>query len=105
MEKETAIQLVAKEVDLVLRGNEHALWLEELAEKINALLLADFGKLINILYRMDVSEAKLKQLLKDNPNEDAGKIIALLMIERQAEKIKSREQFGKRDDVSEDEKW
>ena len=55
---------------------------------------------------MDVSEIKLKQLLKDNSGTDAGLIIADLMIERQAEKIKSREQYSKRDEnISDDEKW
>ncbi len=66
----------------------------------------DFQKLVSILYRMDVSETKLKQLLTDNPGADAGIIIADLMIERQAEKIKSREQYSKRDEnISDDEKW
>jgi hypothetical protein len=55
---------------------------------------------------MDISETKLKQLLQDNPGTNAGIIIAELMIERQAEKIKSRQQYGKRDEnISDDEKW
>ena len=77
-----------------------------LGDKINSLIKDDFNLLIQILYRIDVNEARLKQVLKDNPNEDAGKIIAALLIERQLQKINIREQFKrKNDNFSEDEKW
>jgi hypothetical protein len=107
MEETLAIQLAAKEIELSLHTQDAALWMEQLVEKINNLITADFSKLINILYRMDVSETKLKQLLKDKPAEDAARIIAELMIERQTEKIKSRQQFNQRDNnnIDENEKW
>jgi len=77
-----------------------------LGEKINSLIKDDFNLLIQILYRIDVNEARLKQVLKDNPNEDAGKIIAALLIERQLQKINTKEQFKrKNDNFFEDEKW
>ena len=77
-----------------------------LAERINYLIANDFTQLVQILYRIDVSEPKLKSLLKQHPNADAGRIIAALVIERQLEKIKSREQFRKADDnINEDERW
>jgi hypothetical protein len=101
-----AIQLAAKEIGLVLQTSDPAHWINQLAEKINHLLINDFDKLISILYRVDVSEKKLKQLLKDNPGEDAGKLIATLLIERQKEKIKSRQQFRQQDEnIDESEKW
>ena len=77
-----------------------------LGEKINSLIKDDFNLLIQILYRIDVNETRLKQVLKDNLNEDAGKIIASLLIERQLQKINTQEQFKrKNDNFSEDEKW
>ena len=77
-----------------------------LAEKINALIKDDFNLLIQILYRIDVNETRLKQVLKGNPNEDAGKIIAALLIERQLQKINTREQFKrKNDNFFDEEKW
>lgn len=77
-----------------------------LAEKINELIKNDFNHLVQILYRIDVNEARLKQVLKDNPNEDAGKIITQLIIERQQQKIISRNEFNKKDDrIDEDEMW
>jgi hypothetical protein len=73
---------------------------------VNDLIQSDFEKLVSLLYRIDVSESKLTYLLKENPGEDAGRIIADLIIERQLQKIKSRQQHSKRDDnITEDEKW
>jgi hypothetical protein len=77
-----------------------------LAEKINTLIKNDFNLLVQILYRVDVNEARLKQLLKDNASEDAGKIIGALLVERQLQKINTRKQFTRRDDTfSEEERW
>jgi hypothetical protein len=106
MNTDSAIQSAGKEMDIIFKKGSAIEWMEELASKINSLLTSDFNKLVSILYRMDVSEKKLKQLLQDNPATDAGKLIAELMIEREAEKIKSRKEFKQRDrNIDEDEKW
>lgn len=77
-----------------------------LAEHINYLIQNDFQKLVFVLYRVDVNESKLKTLLQENRKEDAGNIIATLIIERQLQKIKSRKEYRqKNDDIKEDEKW
>jgi hypothetical protein len=48
----------------------------------------------------------LKQLLNENPETNAAFIITDLMIERQEQKIISRQQFKKKDEnISDDEKW
>ncbi|HJS55236.1 MAG TPA: hypothetical protein VJ765_11860 [Chitinophagaceae bacterium] len=79
---------------------------EELASRINRLIESDFNKLISILYRVDVNESRLKHLLKENPGVNAADILADLVIERQLEKIRSRQQFSNRDkNISDDEKW
>ncbi|RYZ50338.1 MAG: hypothetical protein EOP49_14165, partial [Sphingobacteriales bacterium] len=93
MESEESILSTAAELGLALKEREEDLRLEELAARVNSLLVGQFDKLIAILYRMDVSDVKLKQLLKDHPGEDAGMIVAKLMVERQAQKIRSRAQF------------
>jgi nucleotidyltransferase/DNA polymerase involved in DNA repair len=78
----------------------------QLSTYINTLIKDDFDKLITYLYRIDVNEQKLKSLLQQNPNEDAGNIIATLIIERQQEKIKTRKQFSQRgNSFGEEEKW
>ena len=78
----------------------------QLSDYINQLIKNDFDKLIAYLYRIDVNEEKLKTLLQQNPGEDAGNIIATLIIERQEQKIKFRKQFSQqKNDFDEEEKW
>ena len=77
-----------------------------LAAHINHLINHDFEKLVFYLYRIDVNESKMKQLLDRQEGENAACLIADLIIERQSEKIKSRQQFRQRgNDIEEDEKW
>ncbi len=78
---------------------------EHLANAINELIKNDFSKLVQLLYRIDVSEAKLKYILQTHPNEDAGKLIAEVVIERLAATKKAREMFStpKADDSIDDE--
>lgn len=78
---------------------------EQLSSHINYLIQSDFQKLVSILYRVDVSESKLKLLLKETPGYDAANIIADLIIERQLQKIKSRQEHRNDENISDDEKW
>lgn len=78
---------------------------QELAAFVNNLINTNFEKLVSLLYRIDVSEIKLKELLKNNEDKNAGEIIAALIIERQQQKIKSKRLFSRDDDISEEEKW
>jgi hypothetical protein len=66
-----------------------------LAERINTMITADFNRLISLLYRIDVSETKLKQLLKENAGSDAGLLIARLILERQWQKIETTRKFSR----------
>jgi hypothetical protein len=78
----------------------------QLAEHINHLIKNNFEQLVNLLYRIDVSEAKIKSLLQHNPGQDSAAIIASLIIERQLEKIKTRRQYSQwKSDFDEEEKW
>lgn len=81
-------------------------WLTALSLRINDLIQHDFPKLVSLLYRLDINESGLKQLLKAYPNADAGKIIGELIIERQLQKIKSREAYRQDNaEIDENEKW
>ena len=100
------LQQIARNLGLELASKDFDANRLKLAEYINEMLLAGFDQLVNILYRMDVSEKKLRQLLQENPGTDAGLIIADLMIEREGQKIKSRRQSNQRDNnIDENEKW
>jgi hypothetical protein len=78
-----------------------------LSAYINQLIQNDFQKLVQLLYRIDVNEIKLRQVLKENPDKDAAPIISNLIIERQIQKIKSREQSGQlnSDETNDNERW
>ena len=71
----------------------------DLETAINELIKNDFSKLLQLLYRIDVSEAKLKNILQAHPNEDAGKLIAQVILERLAATKKAREMFSKPKDA------
>ena len=80
---------------------------QKLSDHINDLININFEKLVQLLYRLDIDEIKLKKTLQEYPNQDAGKMIAALIIERYLQKIKSRQQFrqGNDNDTDENEKW
>jgi len=78
----------------------------QLAAKINILIQRDFGALVQLLYRIDVSETRLRRLLDENSGEDAGLLIAQLIMERQWQKIESRRRYRQDDaGASDEERW
>lgn len=76
-----------------------------LKEEVNRLINEDFNKLVQILYRIDVPEKKLRQVLSDNPSTDAADIIAKMIMERQMEKARLRAAFKTNRDIPDDERW
>ena len=79
---------------------------EELIFLINELINKDFQSLIQLLYRIDVNENKIRLYLHENSDKDSASIIADLIIERQLQKIESRKKFNQKNDAGDDEeKW
>jgi len=79
---------------------------KNLSASINDLINHGFERLVQLLYRLDIDETKLKKTLHDHPQHNAGEMIADLIIERQLQKIRSRQQFNQQDsDIDENEKW
>ncbi len=76
-----------------------------LAAYINQLIIHQFNELVYLLYRVDVSEQKLKILLKEYAGVKAGDMIASLIIERQLQKIKSRKESQQNNDINEEDRW
>jgi hypothetical protein len=102
MNEQLAINRIADDLGLPANSGER---FNLLVAHINELLERDFATLLNLLYRVDVNEEKLKSLLRSNPETDAALLIARLLIERQIEKLKSKEPSKNSDDIPEDEKW
>jgi hypothetical protein len=98
-----ALQLAAKDLGLT---TDKSFDRQLLVDQINKMLQHDFEKLVSTLYRIDVDETKLRLLLDRNTGQDSAEIITDLVIERQVQKIKSREQFrGTNENISDDDKW
>ena len=102
MDKE-AWQLAAKDLGLAAdKPYDRQL----LVAQIEKMLQHDFEKLVSLLYRIDVDETKLRLLLKQRAGQDSAEVITDLIIERQLQKIKSREEYrGTSNNISEEEKW
>jgi hypothetical protein len=78
---------------------------EELIHLINELINKDFYALIQLLYRIDVNEKKIRLYLNENSVNDSAPVLADLIIERQIEKIESRKKFTQKNKIEDDEKW
>ena len=78
---------------------------KSLSAHINYLINHDFEKLVFHLYRIDVNESKMKELLALQEGKNTANLIAELIIERQLQKIKSRKDSKTNKDIADDEKW
>jgi len=75
-----------------------------LAQHISYLITHDFNKLVALLYRIDISERLLKINL-ETEERDAGAIIAEMIIERQIQKTRTKQQYKSKGDIGTDERW
>ena len=106
MNNEELINSLQKDFDIALTEKISAEEIRnKLAENINHLIIHDLNKLVSLLYRVDVNEPKLKYLLKENPGVAAGNIITDLIIERQLQKIKSRNENRQENNITDEDKW
>lgn len=104
------VKHVAAELQLLFPGllparatyNEliHALSL-----RLDQMITEDFSALIQLLYRIDISETKLRNMINATSDQSASKQIAQLIIERQMQKAASRKLFIASNDIPVDDKW
>ncbi len=64
--------------------------LNAIADRVATLIYQSPDQLFSLLYRLDISEKKIKQVM--DSEDDVSKKIAFLIYERQLEKIKSRKE-------------
>jgi hypothetical protein len=67
---------------------------QKLIERVDELFRCDMEKLKWILYRIDVQEAELTRLLRENTDREVAEIIADAIIQRQLQKIETRKRFS-----------
>lgn len=79
---------------------------DRLISLINELINSDFHALVQLLYRIDVDEKRIRLYLNQKTGEDSASVIADLIIERQLQKMAIRKKFGgKNHQQNEEEKW
>jgi hypothetical protein len=67
--------------------------LEVLTSSVMYLLLHDMEKLLNILYRIDVNEPKVKAAFAQNNPKLIAPTIAQLILDRELQKAESRRKY------------
>ncbi|QJB34691.1 hypothetical protein HF329_26685 [Chitinophaga oryzae] len=89
-------------------GNISYAQLEEiLGRRLEYLISTDLQQFIFLLYRIDVAEKKVRQILEYAARQgtDPYRPIAALIIERQLQKIASREAFRQDNLPDDEERW
>lgn len=103
MEKTDIIQQVTGEMNAEILAKENIL--EQLSDYLNHLIVHDFASLVHLLYRLDIPEPQIKESLSIKEGEDAGRIIAILIIKRQLQKIESRKKYTPPAEMDENDRW
>lgn len=88
------LEMTNKDVGLSLSLTtvpDYTEFVKELARAIEFLIEKDFEKLMQILYRIDVSESKVKEAF--GLEQDVAQQIALLIIEREEQKVITRAKY------------
>ncbi len=90
-----------------LNKEEEAAFYQQLKDHINWLINNNFSQLVQMLYRLDIDEDKLRSLLQNQQDIDAATLITHLIIERQLKKVKAGNQTKNDDDstIPSNERW
>ena len=85
-------------------ANSHSVQ-QQLEEYVNELIQHDFPKLVELLYRVDINEKRIKELLAINQDANSAALIAGLLIERQLQKRAWRQMQQPNTDIPDEERW
>lgn len=103
--QETALQIAAEASLAIPQGISYNMLEELLAQQLEILISKDFQQFVLLLYRVDVAENKVRQVLETDISPDAYRKIAALLIERQYQKIIARAGFQQPPADDGEEKW
>jgi len=87
------LKIISKDFDLPESVSEAHLR-EVLVKTFEYLVEDDFPKLLQILYRADVDQYKLKELLENTEGKSSAEIIADAYIERQLAKVETWKKYS-----------
>jgi hypothetical protein len=103
--QETVLQLSEDAALAIQPGITYEQLEELLAQRLEELISHDFQQFVLLLYKIDVAENKVREVLQSDITPNAYRKIAALLIQRQQQKIISRKEFTKPIDDDEEEKW
>lgn len=105
--KSMLCQTLDVESSLVLSYHSEEDLLNWLSSYIDDLVVHDFNGLLLLLYRIDVSESRVREVLElDQAKSYSSRIIAELILERQKEKLYWRDKFKNyTKEIDDDERW
>lgn len=72
---------------------------------INELINNNFSSLVQLLYRIDIDENKLKETLKQQEGFDSASVIAEMIIKRQLQKIAAMKAASPGIDPPSEDRW
>lgn len=84
--------------DALISGEENPdlnLFHQKLSMLVAYLMENDMHRLLNAMYRLDVSEAKFHEAMQRDSKESAALHVADLIIEREMQKVKTRLYYRK----------
>ncbi len=76
--------------------SDHAALKERLRVILSNMLDNDFQGLLNAMYRLDIDEAKFKQVITGQEGSDISGILARMIIDREMEKVKTRIRYSQK---------
>lgn len=74
--------------------DESGMFLELLTESVRQKLDSEFEELMQILYRLDVSESKVQDVFRELPQRDWPVAIAKLIVEREKVRMEHRKRYS-----------
>ncbi|WP_199141487.1 hypothetical protein [Pedobacter sp. ASV12] len=92
-ETASLIKIISKDFDIAENLSEEQLY-QILVNSFDYLVENDFSKLLQILYRADVDQYKLKELLESSDNQNSAEVIAKAYIDRQKAKIETWKKYS-----------
>ncbi|MBA4197101.1 MAG: hypothetical protein C0459_06040 [Chitinophaga sp.] len=78
---------------------------DDLCMALDNLIAKDFTALIQLLYKIDVDEKKLKRVLNENNGTNTTALIASMILERLQQKEAAKKLFNKHKPVDDNEAW
>ncbi len=89
-----AQQLIHQDIDLASdqTTDDYVSLMEMIEQRVTELLETDDQLLFSYLYRLDISEIHLRQVMKDN-KIDKIKAISELILARQIHRLKTKKQY------------